>query len=98
AAAARSSPGDADIQSNLGWGAARLGHDDEAVRALEAALHLDPKRSLERFRLAIVLHRTGDSATAAELGRPALGEEPQASWAGPAHALQREIEQEGTNR
>jgi arylsulfatase A-like enzyme/Tfp pilus assembly protein PilF len=98
AAAARSAPGDADIQSNLGWGAARLGHDDEAVRALEAALHLDAQRSLERFRLAIVLHRTGDSARAAELVRTALAEEPQASWAGPAHALQREIEQERTSR
>jgi len=98
AAAARSSPGDADIQSNLGWGAARLGHDDEAVRALEAALRLDAHRPLERFRLAVVLHRTGDSARAAELVRTALAEQPQASWAAPARALQREIDQEKTSR
>jgi arylsulfatase A-like enzyme/predicted Zn-dependent protease len=98
AAAARSSPGDADIQSNLGWGAARLGHDDEAVRALEAALNLDAQRPLERFRLAVVLHRTGDSARAAELVRTALAEQPQASWAAPARALQREIDQEKTRR
>ena len=98
AAAARSSPGDADVQSNLGWGAARLGRDDEAVRALESALQLDAQRPLERFRLAVVLHRRGDSARAAELVRAALAEEPQASWAAPAHALQREIEQEGTSR
>ena len=84
------------VESRMG--AARLGHDDEAVHALEAALHLDAQRSLERFRLAIVLHRTGESARAAELVRTALAEEPQASWAGPAHALQREIEHERTSR
>jgi arylsulfatase A-like enzyme/Tfp pilus assembly protein PilF len=96
-AAARSLPSDADAQSNLGWGAARLGDDREAASALEAALRLDPHRSLERFRLAVVVQRTGESARARELVRTALAEEPQASWAAPARALLRQLEEPGVS-
>lgn len=95
AAAARSEPEDADVQANLGWGAARLGRDGDARVALEAALARDPRRALERYRLAIVLARSGDRDRAADLVHVALRFRPAASWAEPARALLRELEQGG---
>lgn len=91
-AAARSEPDDADVQANLGWGAARRDDDATSRTALEAALALDPRRALERFRLAIVLARNAERARATELVRDALRFRPAASWAAPARALLADLE------
>jgi len=91
AAAAHGHRDDPDLQANLGWGAARLGRDAEAREALEAALALDPGRSLERYRLAVVLRRAGDTERAAALVRTALAERPGAPWAESARTLLRQL-------
>src|SRR5262249_50846133 len=97
-AAAIAQPGDADVQSNLGWGAARLGRDDEASRALEAALRLDDQRALERFRLAVVLRRTRDPARPAGLARAAPAPQRNAGGSPGARALLQEIEAQEASR
>ena len=91
AAAATTRPDDPDLQANLGWGAAKLGLDMEAAAALEAALALDGQRALERFRLAVVLGRTGQPERAATLVRSALALRPGASWADNARVLLRQL-------
>ncbi len=95
AAAARARPDDAELQANLGWGAAKVGRDAEATAALEAALALDGQRALERFRLAVVLGRTGQPERAATLARSALALRPGASWADNARSLLRQLEDGG---
>jgi arylsulfatase A-like enzyme/Tfp pilus assembly protein PilF len=92
AEAARREPEHADVQANLGWGAARLGRDADARTALEASLALDPRRALERYRLAIVLARSGDRERATELVRLALRFRPAAPWAGSARELLQDLE------
>lgn len=94
AAAAQADPENAEVQANLGWGAARLGDDARSRTALEAALAHDPRRALERFRLAIVLARTGERARATEQVRAALRFRPAASWSAPARTLLAELERD----
>jgi arylsulfatase A-like enzyme/Tfp pilus assembly protein PilF len=92
AAAAAAAPRDAEVQANLGWGAWKLGRVAEARAPLETALALEPGSALDRFRLALVLERSGERARAATLVRSALAQQPAASWAEAANALLRRLE------
>jgi tetratricopeptide (TPR) repeat protein len=96
--AAAAEPRDAQIQANLGWGSYKLGRDQEAVTALEAALALDDERSLERLRLAVVLHRLGEHARALALARAALASRPAARWTAEGRALAAELERASSER
>lgn len=79
--AAQSDPEDADVQANLGWGAFRAGVREEAKRHLARALEIDPRRSLDRARLASVLAALGEIEAARTEATKALKQDPGAVWA-----------------
>ncbi len=92
--AAAAQPRDAEIQSNLGWGAYRRGETAEAIRGLEAALALDPARPMDQYRLAQALGRSGDRERALEQVSAALRANPGAYWSRDAKALRNTLESE----
>ena len=91
-AAVVAQPKNAELLANLGWGAYKLGHDEEAVEKLEAALEERPESPLDRFRLAHPLKRLGRNGEALGLVRRALKLQPAASWAPEATKMLAELE------
>ena len=89
--AAAEEPGSAELQSNLGWGLARLGLDEEAIGPFEDALRLDPMRHADQVRLARVLADTGENEQALALLRSALAAQPAASWSDEARTLEAQL-------
>jgi tetratricopeptide (TPR) repeat protein len=92
--AAALEPRNAEIQANLGWGAYRRDETEEAIRALEAALSLDPERPMDQYRLAQALERGGDRRRAREQVAAAVRASPGAYWSREANALLSRLESE----
>lgn len=85
-------PDDAVVQSNFGWGAYKLGRNEEAAATLQAALDLDPASQLTRFRLALALEAVGKRQRAVELLRVVVATQPGARWAENARAKLAELD------
>ncbi len=88
--AASADPVDREIQSNLGWGAYRLGRTHEAVRVLSRLVDEDGD-ALQRFRLAHALAAAGDEEQALAMIRAAITRQPAAEWLDEARRLERRL-------
>lgn len=64
---AAASPADAELQVKLGFTYARLDQADDAQRAFETAVRLDPKRAVAWYMLGLIYEKKGlrDKALAA---------------------------------
>ena len=85
--AAEAGGDDAEVQANYGWGCFRLGRLEEALKGLQAALALDPARSVDRARLGFVLAALDRRPEAIEALQAALVADPGAAWAEQAGAM-----------
>ena len=62
--AIRLKPADVDLRVKLGFAYTRLGKADEAQRAFESAVSLDPKKAIAHYMLGLVYEKKGLTAQA----------------------------------